>query len=118
MSVTFFPSSNPAKASTFKDDINVSEWNAGLILSALRVDHHYKAGVSSIDEFINRGRNWLRENIGKTDAGELSSVDNEPSKATFIHCGRREGYLNERLHSLVVMAEKAKSQGATHIVWS
>ena len=116
MSVSFYPIRGIHPVGNDLD-INVSNGNACDILVALGLSPREQGGELRIDEFINRCRNWLRANIGKPGREIEPSVDAEPGRATFIDCGRREGYLNEKLHALAVMAERGREQGATLISW-
>ena len=99
------------------EGINVCNANAADILNALGLPNK-PCGDIAIDPFLGLCRSWLRANIGKTAPALPGARDKEPGKIEVVFFGRREGYLNEKIHALATMAVQAKEQGATHIVWS
>jgi hypothetical protein len=124
MSVSFFPARGDQpprlrRAELQHLDINVANSNACDLLEAMGLPREdYVGGELSIDRFINRCRNRLRAGIGKRSPDLETIIMKEPGKATFYDCGRREGYIEEKLLTLVKMAEEGKTLGATLIAWS
>lgn len=132
MSVSFW---NP-NAET--DEINVSNANAGSILAALGVtlgeDGEGWCGempapmvVEACDRALallraepslDAGRPWreVRGNEARELLGSLAGLVGENGRGpTVIDCGRRDGYMEERLTQLRGIAERA---GFGIIVWS
>lgn len=48
------------------------------------------------------------------DNGTLPEVEQGEAGATIIHCGRREGYIVEKVKLIKIACEEARSKGATH----
>ena len=118
MSVTFWPVCQTRQNIEESLQHNVCNANAADLVEAMGLPREdYVGGEMPIDTFINRCRNYLRSHIGKPSDAILPEVDKERGKCEVIFFGRREGYINEKLHALVVMAERAKTEGALTISW-
>ncbi|MGH7152976.1 MAG: hypothetical protein ACREF3_03530 [Acetobacteraceae bacterium] len=39
-------------------------------------------------------------------------------RITVVHCGRREGYVEQRLGDLAILIQRGRAAGATHVGWS
>ena len=112
MSISFSAfNSNGHGVGNDNDYVNVGNENAGAILRELGYSIEDSYFTAPIDEFIGRCRSWLRRNIGKR-SNEIEAVQD----GNWIECGRREGYLNEKIMLLVLIAEAGKTQGGTKIV--
>lgn len=99
--------------------VNVSNYNAGVILRALEL---YTADAFSggdqldIDEFLKRVERAEAE-WEPGDEGEEPYTLAEEGRANFHHMGRRPGYLNDRFAELREMAEAGKRRGHRFVVW-
>lgn len=103
---------NPEFDSAF--DFNVSSSNASSIKYALE----WYGPLTPIDDFIKISQAWLKKNLG-SPSPEVPQTDiGHPGGARVIDCGLREGYLNEKIHAMVVFAQRAKAEHqATHVIF-
>lgn len=116
MSVTFYPVAVcDGRGRCIGDGFNVSNSNAGLLLSSLGLDAGEDlCGECRIEVFINLCRAWLKANLNRRSLEIQASRD-----GNFIDCGVRPGYVNERLHELAILATAARDgEGATSIRWA
>jgi hypothetical protein len=93
-------------------DLNMSNRNASIVMAAVGFPDE-PCGEMPIDTVIHLCRNYLRARIGKPSAALPTNVD-----GNFWDCGLPEGYVNQRVHQLVLLASEGKERGATHITWS
>ena len=92
--------------------VNMSNSNAYMVMQAVGLGDEC-CGEMKVEVFLNLCQNWLRRNINKLSKEILTVQD-----GNFINCGVDEGYVNNRVHQLVLLAQKAKSNGAKMIFWS
>ena len=71
----------------------------------------------SIDEFIGKTTQWLKQHIGKRSKEEPTTVDKSGGGATMISGGLPEGYFNRVIMRMNSIARTGKERGATH-VWA
>lgn len=93
-------------------ELNVSNSNAAHILTALGFDPNFNNAepiqVWEFDAAINR---FFKSDIAEVIDGEKPSV----RQGNIIDCGRREGYLTDRIEVCRIMTEEAINKGATHV---
>ncbi len=98
----------------FREDLqlNLSNRNMSIVMSTLNYDIPPDGELVEISEFINRATQWLQSKMGQPS---------DQVKATATHGGRhiegglRKGYLNEKIHRAVLIAQEGKDRGATHV---
>lgn len=97
--------------------INVSNSNASDLLANLRLldgDLFEMPPIPAI-KFRTRANIFLQSVLGRPDPALPTTVDAAPGRATFVDCGRREGYLQERVRQILAHLEERAH--ATHIVF-
>jgi hypothetical protein len=112
MSITFSPRWDPRNADFPGDNLNVNNANAGVLFESLQLGDHgdpYQGGEIRADELL--ARIAASAELDPPDLGRESSVDDEPGHATMIDCGRRPGYLQDRLLDLRRVALEAERRG-------
>jgi hypothetical protein len=98
-------------------EFNVSNANGADLLLALGIDPDVEHPPMTIDSFSTLVTAALRRHLGHRSP-ELEAVpDREPGKMTVIHCGRREGYIEERLGELATLIQLSRAAEATHFDW-
>jgi hypothetical protein len=97
------------------ESVDFSMSNASLVLDALGLDPVDMSGALPADDFL--GRVLMAEAVAPHDEGLPSYDDTQATGPTWIECGRREGYLQERLAELRELAEAAKNEGA-EVSWA
>ena len=107
MSISFYPTN------TNLDGLNVSNANGMSILNALGIEPDY---CGSIDPSDLKGR-CLEALVLADDSGFPSQTTIGANGATMVDCGRREGYLADRLQTLIEVADQAISLG-TDVTWA
>lgn len=90
--------------------VNVSRANFQSIMVALQLDAGTEYGT--IDATDLKGRCLMALALAD-DTALPGSDDKAPGSARFIDCGRREGYMTDRLTALLEVAEQAISLGVT-----
>jgi hypothetical protein len=89
-------------------DIQMSNGKARMVLNALGLPNTDNlCGYMDRVQFANLCASWLQQHIGKQSAKIEESVTRGTFGATFIDCGVREGYVNERIHQLSEAARTA-----------
>lgn len=92
--------------------VNVSNHNAVAILEALGIDVDPHNLYGTIDADDLRGRCLVA--LALADDSAIAPVtDRVPGQATYVDCGRREGYMSDRLAAILAVAEQAASLGVT-----
>ncbi|THA53269.1 hypothetical protein E6R62_19470 [Streptomyces sp. A1136] len=95
MSVTFF-------ADSVGVEVNMANSNAARVLGVLGYEE--LAGDAEADDFL--GRVLVALALVPVDAGRPATAEGR-----FVDCGRRAGYIQERLEELRALAEEARAQG-------
>ena len=108
-----------ARADLDNNTINVSQANGLDLLDALGIST--SCGVKPLAEFT-RLLAAARQADLATRKGNISPalpthVDAAPGRMTMIHCGRRSGYIEERLSEMSALVERGRTLGATHLSW-
>jgi hypothetical protein len=98
-------------------DCNLSNSNAREVMHTIGIDMDESAPIP-VEKFINLVAVARRNYIGKPSPSLVDVIDAVPGQPTFIHCGRREGYVEETLKRFSELAQAAKEYGASHIGWS
>jgi hypothetical protein len=89
-------------------DIEMSNGKARMVLNALGLsDGDDLCGHMDRIKFANLCASWLQQRIGKPSATIEESVTRGANGATFIDCGVREGYVNQRIRQLSEAARAA-----------
>ncbi|MFI8769585.1 hypothetical protein ACIGN6_32400 [Streptomyces sp. NPDC053792] len=94
MSVTFFVDSTG-------EGVNMANSNAARVLGVL--GYGELAGEAEADDFL--GRVLVGLALTPVDAGRPAAAE-----GNFIDCGRRAGYIQERLEELRGLAEEARAR--------
>ena len=101
------------------NSLNVSQANGLDLLAALGIGLAF--GVKSLDEFAallaNARQADLKARRGEASPAIAATTDATPHQMTLIRCGRRAGYIEERLSRLAVVVQKGRAFGATHMSW-
>lgn len=98
------------------EPVNVSNSNGYALIAALRFTAE-DGGMEpvDIDTFIARCTAALRNAMRSPDPGVAVQETIGARGATFIDCGRPEGYLESRIRQLSELAREGKAAGGTHI---
>lgn len=99
--------------------INVSNYNAGVLLRALELpveDSFSGGGEMEIADFRKR-LDRAESEWGPGDEGEEPYTLKEEGRATWHHMGRHPGYLNERFEQLREMLAVGEQMGHRYVVW-
>jgi hypothetical protein len=130
MSIDFYPVLYDAKHDIFcipesaraaldENSMNVSNANGRDLLDTLNINSSF--GVKPVEDFAallaERRQTDLLARNGLVSAAVPSTVDPSPGRMTLIDCGRRPGYIENRLRDLTELVQKARTLGATHISW-
>jgi hypothetical protein len=98
-------------------DIDMSNGRARMVLNALGLpDADDLCGQMDRVQFANLCASWLQQHIGRQSAKIEESVTRGALGATFIDCGVREGYVNQRIRQLSEAARAA--DGGNVIYWA
>ena len=98
-------------------DIDMSNGRARMVLNALGIpDTDDLCGQMDRVQFANLCASWLQQHIGRQSAQIEESVTCGAFGATFIDCGVREGYVNQRIRQLSEAARAA--DGGNVIYWA
>ncbi|MFJ6354803.1 hypothetical protein ACIQKB_35770 [Streptomyces sp. NPDC092046] len=100
MSVTFF-------ADAVSEEVNMANANAARVLGVL--GYGELAGDAEAEDFL--GRVLVALALTPEDAGRPATAEGR-----FVDCGRREGYVQERLEELRELAEDARARRLT-VYW-
>jgi hypothetical protein len=128
MSITFHPYVYDATRSlwVFPDavraalddfEMNVSNSNGADLLLALGLDPDASFDPMTIEAFAGLVTAALRRHLGARSPALEPFTDAQEGRMTFTFCGRREGYLEERLGDLAKLIQKSRGAGATHFGW-
>jgi len=98
-------------------ELNVSNANGDDLLVALGFAPNLSCPPVAIASFAARVTNALRQRLGKRSPELQTIVDNDPGAIIVIYCGRREGYLEERLGDLAALVQRSRVADATHLGW-
>lgn len=98
------------------EPVNVSNSNGYALIAAL----HFKADEDGlapveIDTFIARCTAALRNGMRSPDPGVAVKETIGARGASFIDCGRPEGYIESRIRQLSELAREGKAAGGTHV---
>lgn len=91
-----------------ENQINMANGNAAMVLEALGYEYDNCGAVDSAD-LVRRCIKFL--NTAEIDRGETPSESQEPGKCRVINCGRREGYLQEKITLIRDLALEASRKG-------
>lgn len=92
--------------------VNMSNSNAARVCASLGIDLDAEGWCGSLDAADFLGRVLLALAVDPVDAGRPATVDAAPGRATFIDCGRPQGYTQERLSQLRELADWAIAHDA------
>jgi hypothetical protein len=100
--------------------VNLNQRNARYVLNELGflADQDGElSGVMALDSFVIGVSEAIRRLGNEREPGFGSYIERTPGRMISINCGILDGYLNDRLASLLRLAEAAKEYGATLIGW-
>lgn len=115
MSITFYGGIETERGWDFvpcEDRPNVGEMNAREVLGAL--GYSFDDGALApvpVDAFVTRCTNALRRFVGRRDP----AIPAPPASERMTTFGRREGYVQDTVNTLLIFARASKDRGATHI---
>jgi hypothetical protein len=97
------------------EELNMSNSNAMAVLSALGLDADFwDAPAKPIEELEQAISFYLNSEIASlVDGGTDTLIQSNPNSATMIFCGRREGYITEKVKIAEQCVKEAKGKGAT-----
>ena len=99
MSVTFWTGDDSAAG------LNLSNVNAADLLAWLGYERDEFAGALAGSDLAARCRRRLWPEARNIDPARETVTQASPGRATFIECGRPEGYLRDRAARLLKLAE-------------
>ncbi|MBN8905251.1 MAG: hypothetical protein J0H99_01205 [Rhodospirillales bacterium] len=109
----------PAARDSLDDyELSLANGNGVAILLALGLPPEPMGGPIAIDAFAGRVTAALRRHLGHRSPEIPAHADMGAGRATIVHLGRREGYVEERLGDLARLVQRCRAIGATHIRWS
>jgi len=94
-------------------EVNVSNSNAFALFDRLGIEADY-CGSMAAGDFLGRA---MVANVGRFDDGIESATDVGEGGATFIDCGLRSGYFEDRMSSLANLASAAATRGLL-VAWA
>lgn len=105
-----FSNDNPGSYVRTDEELNMSNSNASAVLSALGLDSNFwDAPAKPIEELEQAISFYLNSEIASfLDRGTASTA-----KGSWIDCGRREGYITEKVKIAEQCVKEAKGKGAT-----
>ena len=98
-------------------EINVSNANGDELLLAIGLDPSAEHPPMPIAAFSTLVTAALRRHLDQRSPELETVADQTPGMMTVIHCGRREGYIEERLGELAALVQRSRTADATHIGW-
>ena len=98
-------------------EMNVSNANGAELLLALGLAPDTSADPMPINAFAGLVTAALRRRLDRRSPELETVTDAAPGRATFIFCGRREGYIEDRLGELARLIQRSRAAGATHFGW-
>jgi hypothetical protein len=98
-------------------ELNVNNDNGADLLLAIGLDPIVEQWPMLIDAFSALLTAALRRHLDRKSPSLGAVVDQRPGQMTVIHCGRREGYIEEKLGELAILVQRSRSAGATHFGW-
>jgi hypothetical protein len=97
------------------EELNMSNSNAMAVLSALGLDSNFwDAPAAPIQELSKAIELYLASEIASViDNGTETLIKSNQNGATMIYCGRREGYITEKVLIAQQCVKEALGKGAT-----
>ena len=97
--------------------MNVSNANAADLLLAIGLNPDVAQAPLPLDAFSALVTSALRRHLDRRSPALETVIDQEPGKLAMIHCGRREGYIEETLSALAALVQRSRTIKATHFGW-
>lgn len=97
------------------EDLNLSNGNMASVFRALGLDIDSGGALIPVDQFLRSASVWLQQNLDAPSPAREPITERGSGGAVMIDLGLRAGYLNERIHQAVLVAQKGRALGATHI---
>lgn len=97
--------------------VNMSSRNAAMILNLLGVDADTEGWAGSFTPDDLTGRVLIARALTPADAGVPSYADAAPGRATWVECGREEGYTEDRLDRIAEVAAWCAAHGR-EVTWA
>jgi hypothetical protein len=98
-------------------ELNVSDANGADLLLVLGLPPEPVGGPWPIDAFAGMVTAALRRHLDRRSPKREPVTETGGGRATFIFCGRREGYIEDRLGDLARLIQRSRAAGATHFMW-
>jgi hypothetical protein len=98
-------------------ELNVSNANGADLLVSLGFTPDVSYPPVAIASFAALVTHALRRRLAKRSPELDTIIDHLPGAMTVVHCGRREGYIEERLGDLAVLVQRSLAAEATHLGW-
>jgi len=99
------------------ESFNLCNRNAADLLAALGIEDDTMCDRWQINHFRALLTVARRKRLNYSSPEIKTTVDASPGHATFIDCGRDEGYIERRLQELSDLVNKGLDNGATHVSW-
>ncbi len=98
-------------------ELNVNNANGADLLFALGLDPDVSVLPMPIDLFGGLVAAALRRHLDQRSPELKTILDRQPGKLSVVRCGRREGYIEERLRELATLVQQTRQFEATHFGW-
>jgi len=99
-------------------ELNLSQANGLDLLDALGIEDSYAGEPWPIQCFRTLVTVARRKRLGHLSPEIPTTEDKQEGRMTIIHCGRREGYIEQKLEEFSNLLNLGLEAGATHINWS
>lgn len=96
--------------------LDLSSANGTMVLDALGIAiGEDGTALLPIENVEDAAQGWLTGQSSRPAPGRPMIVDTEPDRMSMVHGGTRDGYLDEKIVALLVIAATGSALGATHI---
>lgn len=96
-------------------DMNLTHRNMRDVLNAVGYELDEDGLLVDIQQFIRAVTLWRTTNLTTESPGLDASILKAPGRAAVIDCGRRPGYINDKIQQAGQIAVEGRQRGATHI---
>lgn len=107
----------PSTPDDFDDSeqLNMANGNMANLFRALGLQITDEGALVPVDVFLRASSQWLQDHIGTPSEAREPVIEKGKGRIVLVVGGVRSGYLNERIHQAVLIAQRGKELGATHI---
>ncbi len=99
-------------------ELSLSNSNGIDILLALGLTPDPASEPYPITRIANLVTAALRRHLGNRSPELVTCTDAPKGRLAIVYCGRREGYIEDRLGKLAQLIQHSRAIGATHFGWS